>query len=81
MRKIGYDNVVIPIGGNIANFNGIIKLNKSALFLWNKVKDGISRDDLVDSLMKEYNIDENLAISDVDKFIRTLNENSMLEDH
>lgn len=79
LRKIGGESVVIPIGNNIADFNGIIRLNESAAFLWGLLKNETTKDDLVKDLIREYKIDEVLAINDVEKFISTLNENKVVE--
>lgn len=79
LRKIADEDVVIPIGDNIANFNGVIRLNESAAFLWKLLQDEITKDELVGFLIREYNIDEGLAINDVEKFINTLNENKVIE--
>lgn len=79
LRKIGGESVVIPIGNNIADFNGIIRLNESAAFLWGLLKNETTKDDLVKYLIREYKIDDVLAINDVEKFISTLNENKVVE--
>lgn len=79
LRKIGGESVVIPIGNNIADFNGIIRLNESAAFLWGLLKSEITKDNLVKSLIREYKIDEGLAINDVEKFISKLSENNVVE--
>ena len=34
LRKIAGDDVVVPIGENIADFNGAITLNETAALLW-----------------------------------------------
>lgn len=78
-RKIAGDNVVVPVGQNIKSFNGLIRLNDSAAFLWNLLKEDITKEELVNNLKNEYEIDESLAISDVDKFIGILKERNMLE--
>ena len=54
LRKIAGEDVVIPIGGNIANFNGVIRLNESAAFLWKKVQEEVDKEYLINSLIEEY---------------------------
>lgn len=41
-RKIAGDNVIVPIGQQIQKFNGLIKINDSAAFLWNLLKEEIT---------------------------------------
>ncbi|WP_343002988.1 PqqD family protein [Intestinibacter bartlettii] len=78
-RKIAGDNVVVPVGQQISKFNGLIKLNESGAFLWNILKEGSSKEELVDKLLEEYEIDRDFAENDVEKFINILKERDMLE--
>ena len=79
LRKIAGEDIVVPIGNNIADFNGIINLNESAAFLLRLLKEDTSTKNLVESLKKEYKIDEELAKNDVDAFLNILKEHKMLE--
>ena len=78
-RKIAGDNVIVPIGQQIQKFNGLIKINDSAAFLWNLLKEEITQDELIDKLIEEYQIDRDLATSDVENFINILKQNDMIE--
>lgn len=79
LRQIADQNIIVPIGDNIQDFNGIINMNESACFLLNLLKNDITIDKLVSSLCNEYDIDENLAKKDVDEFLNVLKEHNMLE--
>ena len=79
LRKIAGEDIVVPIGNNIADFNGVIRLNESAAFLWKTLQDEISKEDLINSLIKEYEIDENLATNDVEGFLNILEEHKAIE--
>ena len=48
-------------------------------FLWNILKEGCSKEELVDKLLEEYEIDRDFAENDVEKFINILKERDMLE--
>lgn len=78
-RKIAGENIVIPMGDNIANFNGIIKLNKSAAFLWNILQEDRTKHDLIEALIEKYKINKELALKDVEKFIDILYQNKVIE--
>ena len=79
LRKIAGEDIVIPIGNNIADFNGVVRLNESAAFLWKKLQEEIIKDDLIKALIKEYKIDEDLAIKDVEQFINILEQNKVID--
>lgn len=78
LREIAGEDIVVPIGNNIADFNGVIRLNKSAAFLWRALEEDITKNDLIKSLIQEYQIDKNLAIKDVEEFINILQENKAI---
>ena len=40
--RVAKRDVLIPIGGNVAYFNGFIELNETALFLWEHMKEPCS---------------------------------------
>ncbi len=81
LRKIANADMVIPIGKNIADFNGVISLNETAAFLWSKLKDEIELNNLVEELRKEYEISRELAQKDVEQFISELMQANMLEQY
>ena len=79
LRKIAGEDIVVPIGNNIADFNGVIRLNESAAFLWKVLQEEISKVDLVNSLIEEYGIDKSLATNDVEGFLDILEEHKAIE--
>lgn len=78
-RKIAGDNVIVPIGQQISQFNGLIKINDTGAFLWNLLKDGSTERELVEKLQEEYEIDKELAQKDVATFVEILKERDMIE--
>lgn len=81
LRKIANSDMAIPIGKNIADFNGVISLNETAAFLLSKLKDEIELNNLVEELRKEYEISRELAQKDVEQFIAELMQANMLEQY
>ena len=79
LRKVGTQNVVVAIGAQSRNFNGIIRLNDTGKFLWEKLSKEISEDDLISAMISEYEIDEKTARDDITEFINTLKGANLLE--
>lgn len=79
-RKVAGANVLISVGGNVADFNGYVELNDSALSLWNALQAPCSLDDLYSHLEKTYQIDHETAMKDVDEFMSMLIEHQMVEE-
>ena len=78
LRKVGAQNVVVAVGAESRNFNGIIRLNDTGKFLWEKLSSEISEDELVSAMISEYEIDEATARNDIETFIETLKEANLL---
>ena len=79
LRTVAKENVVMAIGQASRLLNGIIKLNESGAMLWNVLKDGAEKSDLVAALQSTYEISAELAEKDVDAFLATLNSVGCIE--
>ena len=80
-RNIANCEVIIPIGGNVASFNGFIELNSTAAFIWDKLSSGISKEKLcveMCSFFEEISKDE--AEADINELFEILIENKMIEE-
>ena len=79
-RKIAQTDVLIPIGGNVADFNGFIELNPSAAVLWDTLTIGADLPVLASALVENFGIPQETAIEDVNEFIALLLEHGMIEE-
>lgn len=79
LRNISGSYVVVPIGDAVVDFSGLINLNESGAFLFQKLQEGADRQQLVDALLDEYDVTENVASADVDKFITKLKDSGIIE--
>lgn len=77
-RKVADVDVLISIGSNIADFNGYIELNKSAVLLWNKLQTPCSFNELVKVLEEKYVLEHVQAVNDVLDFINVLKKHNMV---
>lgn len=80
LRNIAGENIVVPIGTTTQNFNGIISLNDVATFIWKKVDEVNTVDELVNLVIEEYDIDIEVAKADVEEFIENLKRVDMIEE-
>ena len=79
LREIGGESIVVPVGSRTVDLRGIIKLNDTAAFLWKKLEKVCNRQELIDALLQEFEVDEHTASHDVDKFIENLDQNNLME--
>jgi len=78
LRRIANSDILIPVGNNIAHFNGLITLNETAAFLIKLISEGSTVGEMTDALINKYKIDPGMAGNDVDGFITQLKKADML---
>ena len=78
MNEVGNEYIVLANDRNI--FKGMIRLNISGAFLFDKLKDGIEYDELINALTEKYEVEESVAKSDLDRFIKTFEDCGLIED-
>lgn len=79
LRNVAGNNVVVPVGQATLDFNGMMSLNDTGAFLFGKLLEGVSRDELIKALIEEYEVDEVLAAKDVDDFINKVEREDLFE--
>ena len=80
LRNLLDEYVVMPTGQNITEFDGTIVLNEVAAFVWSKMAEPVTRNELVEYILSEYEIDRATAERDLDALIDRLNSYGVLED-
>lgn len=68
-RKIGGEQVLVPVGKMTQKFNGMITQNETAAFLWNALKTPKTIEELVNEVMQEFEVGEQLARRDVSGYV------------
>lgn len=78
VRKVADSYMAVPVGERTAEIQGVIGLNEAGVFLWKALEEEVSEDKLISLLMKEYEISEEVAKSDVEEFLSYLTEKGWL---
>ncbi len=79
LRKVADSYVVVPVNKMTLDFNGIINLNETGAFLFELLQKGAERDELVDKMLEEYDVDREKAEADIDVFIQKVRDADVLE--
>jgi hypothetical protein len=74
LRQVADTWVVLPLGAATVDFNGMLTLNETGAFLWQRLQAGADADALVSALTAEYDVTPAQAAADVDAFCRRLLE-------
>ena len=79
MRKVGGSFVAVPVLARAKEFNGQIRMNETGAFLFGKLASERSAEELTALLAAEYGLDTDEAEADVRDFLKTLEDNGLLE--
>lgn len=73
LRTVAGETVALPTGG-VTNLDMMITLNGTGRFLWEKLAVGAEKEELVEALLGEYDVDRERAEKSVDAFVLRLKE-------
>lgn len=69
LRKAGKNNILVPVGRQVSDHNGIIVLNDSATYLWELLTEERSIDELSFALVQRFNVSYEVAMNDILAFL------------
>lgn len=78
LREIAGDYVIIPTGQTVLEFNGLITVNEVGVVLWNMLQNEVTEDQLVEGILKEYDVEEEVAREDIREFLDRLVQGKIL---
>ena len=81
IREIAGTYVIVPTEQEAQKFQGLISVNEVGALLWSYLQQGDTTiKKLTEHVCREYDVDEERARGDVEKFVRILRERNMLID-
>lgn len=73
-REIGGESFLVPLGTTVYDSNGLFILTETGAFLWDLLPQVGGEEDLLRSMLEEYEVDESTARADVREFLDKLRE-------
>ena len=80
LKEIAGSFVVMPTGEALVDFNMMLTLNETGVFLWNILEKGAGKEELLSAVLEEYNIDGETAKADIDEFVDMLISKKVIEE-
>ena len=72
LRNIADDWILVPVGKDAIDMNGLIVLNELGAFLWNKIPDAANEEELLAAVLEEYDVTPREARTDMESFLEKL---------
>lgn len=76
-RKIDNETVLVPLVNEVAEMKVIYTLNEVATFIWEKIDDAESLEEIANAVVDNFEIDNNTALNDVKTFFDELQNKSI----
>ena len=78
LRQIGDDYIIVPVGKAAISFNGMITVNETGAFLWERLIKGTNKEELIHDMLEVYDVSREEAEKDICEFLNVLYENDIL---
>lgn len=80
LRSVANRHVVVAVGQASVDFNGLITLNDTGAFIWKKLSDGCTYDELLQAILDNYEVDEDTAKDGINSFLETARSADLIEE-
>ena len=80
LRTVVDEYILMPTGNTIGKFKGTVLLNEVSAFVWEKLQNPMSKEDLLKAILEEYEVDKATASADLDALLETLRGYGVIED-
>ena len=79
MQNVGGENLLVPLGAQVMNLNGLITLNDTAAYAWELLAEERSLDELAVALVERFDVDLERARVDVQTFVDEITRLGLLQ--
>ena len=76
--QMANDYMLVPTGDQIDSFNGTVILNEVSAFMLNQLKEDLEKEDLVERLVREFDVESATAREDVDAAVEKMKQIGIL---
>ena len=78
VREIVGEYVMVPLGTSALEFSGMISTSETGAFLVEALKHDVTREELLNKVLDNYDVDEQTAAADLDEFLELLRKLNVL---
>lgn len=73
-RQLASDTILVPFGKTVFDTKGLFVLNELGSFIWDILPQAETKADIVDAILKEYDVDRTTAEKDTEDFLQKLTD-------
>ncbi len=80
LREVAGTFVIISAGDDNLDFKGVITVNEVGALIWRGVEEGKSKEEIVDKILSEYDVQRDIASVDCNEFLQQLIDKNIIEE-
>ena len=80
LHDVGEDHMMVATGEASKVFNGLVRNNKTAAFIFQQLMNDTTEEQIVDAMLEEYNAPRERIEADVHKVIMQIQEAGFIEE-
>ncbi|MCH5171991.1 MAG: PqqD family protein [Erysipelotrichales bacterium] len=69
LKNVGNESMLLPVNNDFMSVKNIITLNETSLEIYTLLKDGLNEEEIVERMLKDYNVDKEVLKKDVSDVI------------
>lgn len=79
IRNVGGENLLVPLGSQVMDLNGLIILNDTAACVWELLTEEYTLDELAAAVAERFDVAAEITRADVQTFVDEINRLGLLE--
>ena len=72
ITDVAAEHILVPVGDSAVNFHSILSLNDMGQIVWNMLEKDMTGEELLKSILSEYDVTEQQARADLEEFLNKL---------
>ena len=80
LKKIGDKWMILPLSDHNISCDVILYTNEVGAFIYNALENETTKDEILNKILKEYNVDIKRANKDLEAFLNSMKEKGLLND-
>lgn len=77
-REVGGEAFLVPLGKTVYESNGLFVLTELGSFIWDLLPEAENEDQILEAILREYEVDEATARADLVQFLEKLKKMGIL---
>lgn len=78
-RQVVGEHMLIPVGDVPEDQNGLFALSEVGAFIWEQIETGKDEAEILDSILNEFDVEPQTAVSDLNGFLDQLSSYGIIE--